>query len=173
MTQPRTIQSYASPKKNARLLANPKTDITQVEWNLLVNDVGQMTQVATKLWCRFATVTSGAVAVSAFAAQWGQGAASAPSVTRTSAGVYVVSTPTSWATPGTYTYSLDPDNQVVTKEQVIFLDSSASVDQAVASEGAAFCRTTRANYQVTVYVYNASAALSDLGGGVNIRMEAR
>lgn len=172
MTLPRSLASYASPKKNARVLANPKTDICQAEWNLLANDAAQMTRTGTKLWAQFATALSnGPVACTAFGAQWGVGSASAPTITRTGTGVYTVATPASWVTPGTYTYSLDPDGVIVSSEQVIFVDSSGGPDGSATP--ACTVRVDRNGYTLTVRVFNASNALSDLGGGAAIRVEAR
>jgi hypothetical protein len=172
MTLLRTIGSYASPKKNARVLANPRTDICQAEWNLLANDAAQMTQTATKLWAHFNTaLANGPVGCTGFGAQWGAGSANAPTITRTGSGIYTVSTPASWVTPGTYTFSLDPDGVIVTSEQVIFVDASGGPDGSATP--ACTVRVDRNGYTLTVYVLNGSNALSDLGGGAAIRIEAR
>jgi hypothetical protein len=173
MTLQRTIQSYASPKRNARVLANPTTDITQVEWNLLVNDAAQLTATPVKLRVQFPTaVSNGAVTPSWFAAQWGSGSASAPAIARTGTGIYTVATPSTWVTPGTYTYSLDPDGIAITSEQVIWVDSSGDIDGPITSAPAGWVRTARSGYTVTVHVYNSSWTLSDLGGAIPIRIEA-
>lgn len=165
MTQQRSIASYRSPKKNARPLTNPKTDIGQTEWNLLVNDAAQLTATPDKLWVRFATATSnGAITPSDFRAQWGAGSANAPAIARTGTGIYTVQTPATWTTPGTYTYSLDPDGQLLTSEAVAFITSGGDVKGPITSAPAGFVRTAEAGYTITVYVYNASWTLSDLGG---------
>jgi hypothetical protein len=174
MTSPRTIQSYAGPKKNAVLLANPLYNISQTEWNLLCNDVAQMTSAApTKLWVQFSTALSnGAIVASAFAAQWGLGSANAPVVTRTGTGLYTVSTPASWATPGTFTYSIDPDQIVITSEQVSFQDAEGGVRSAI-TVGRVQCACL--GYTISVAVISnilGVDTLSDLGGGITIGIRA-
>jgi hypothetical protein len=104
MTLPRTASSYASPKLQTRT-GNPQTDICQSEWNRMAQDVTDLTQCPTKLRVLFSTVTTnGAVTPTWFAAQWGLDPASAPAIQRTSAGVYALTTPSAWASPGVRVY---------------------------------------------------------------------
>jgi hypothetical protein len=172
MTLPRTLASYASPKMNARPLSNPKTDIGQGEWNRLVADVAALTGVPAKLRCIFSTASSnGGILPSWFAAQWGQDSASAPAVARTGTGVYTVQTPSAWASPGVWVYSLDPLGVVSTSEQVIFTWGKGDIDTPVAiADGKV--RTVRSGYTITVTITNTSGTLSDLGGSVPIYLEA-
>ena len=173
MTLPRNLASYGSPKKNARVITNPQTDITQGDWNRLVGDVAALTACPVKLRVQFLTTsTAGPVAVtpSFFAAQWGLDAASAPVVTKTGTGTYTVATPAAWATPGVWVYSLDPDGVTSVSEQVIWVDSDAKIDGSIAATAAGSCRTSRSGFTITVYVYDASNTLSDLSGGKPIRV---
>jgi hypothetical protein len=178
MTTPRTLASYASPKANARPLANPTNSITQTEWNRLVGDAAALCTCAPpKLIVQFPTLASaGAVVPSAFWAQWGLDPASAPVITRTStAGVYTIATPVAWTTPGTWSYMLDPAGQVSTNEPIIWQDIEGGIFGDVASTSAGFVRgKLGANaYTFNVYVYNSSWTLSDLGGSIPIRVVAR
>ena len=171
MTTPRTLASYGSPKKNGRPVSNSQTDITQNDWNRLVADVTALCGTPAKLRAQFQTTsTNGAVTPTWFAAQWGVDSASAPAIARTGTGIYTVATPAAWASPGTWVYCLDPLGIMQTSEQVIWVDSDAGVDGAIAATSAGYCRTSRNGYTITVYVYNASNALSDLGGGIPIRL---
>ena len=170
MTTPRDMASYGSPKKNGRPFSNPKTDITQNDWNRLVADVAALTGTPSKLRAQFVTTTTnGPIVPVWFAAQWGADSASAPAIARTATGVYTVATPAAWTTPGTWVYSLDPAGIVQTSEQVIWVDSDAKIDGSIAATAVGACRTSRAGYVITVYVYDSTNALSDLGG-VPIRL---
>ena len=170
MTTARTLASYGSPKKNGRPVSNPQTDITQADWNRLVADAAALCGTPPKLRVQFVTTAAnGAVTPAWFAAQWGVDSASAPAIARTGTGVYTVSTPAAWATPGTWVYTLDPAGSTQTTAQVIWTDSTAEIDGAVATTAAGWCRTSRTGYVITVYVYNSSWTLSDLGG-VQIRL---
>lgn len=172
MTLPRTLASYGSPKKNARVLSNPKTDITQADWNRLVADAAALTGCPPKLRVRFATATSnGPIVPSWFGAQWGQDAASQPAVARTGTGTYTVATPSAWVTPGLWVYSLDPDGLVSTSEQVIWSWAKGDIDVPVATADGKV-RTARTGYTITVTITNTGGALNDLGGGVPIYLEA-
>jgi hypothetical protein len=173
MTTPRSLASYGSPKKNARILANPKTDITQADWNRLVADVAALTCPApTKLQVIFPTAASnGPVTPTWFAAQWGNDAASAPAIARTNTGVYTISTPSAWASPGIWVYTLDPDNVVQTQEQVLWSWSEQDIDAPIGI-GDGKVRPVRTGYTITLYVTNTSGVLSDLGGAVPIYCKA-
>jgi hypothetical protein len=172
MTLPRSLASYGSPKKNARPTSNPKTDITQGDWNRLVGDVAALTGCPVKLRVIFATTTSnGAIAPTWFASQWGNDSASAPVVQRTGTGVYTLATPSAWATPGTWVYSLDPDQVTSTSEQVIWTFARGEIDTLV-SVADGKVRNTRSGYTITLNVTNTSGTLSDLGGGIPIYVEA-
>jgi hypothetical protein len=172
MTLPRTQSSYGSPKKQART-GNPIYDLCAPEWNRAAADLAALTQTPTKLRVRFPTATSnGAITPAWFAAAWGDDPANAPAVARTATGIYTISTPSSWASPGVWVYSIDPEGAVSTSEQVIWTDAEAKIWGSVASTASGNCRESISGYTVTVYIYDNTWALSDLGGGVPIRLVA-
>jgi hypothetical protein len=171
MTLPRTLSSYASPKQQVRT-GNPETDLCAPEWNRAVADLAALTQTPTKLRVIFPTATSnGAVTPTWFWAQWGGDSASAPAIERTNTGVYTITTPAAWASPGVWVYSIDPTGQTNVSEQVIWSWCKGDLDVPVATADGKV-RNTRAGYTITVYVTNTSGALNDLGGAVPIYIEA-
>ena len=171
MTLPRTPSSYASPKQQVRT-GNPQTDLGAPEWNRAAQDLADLTQPPTKLRVIFPTsLSNGAVTPSWFAAQWGLDPASAPAIVRTGTGVYTITTPSAWASPGVRVYSIDPTGATSVSEQVIWQWAKGDIDAPVATADGKV-RNTRAGYTITVYVYNTAPALNDLGGGVPIYVEA-
>jgi hypothetical protein len=171
MTLPRTQSSYASPKQQVRT-GNPTTDHCAPEWNRAAADLAALTQTPTKLRAIFPTATgNGPITPTWFAAQWGGDSASAPTIQRTGTGVYTVTTPATWASPGVWVYSIDPTGATSISEQVIWNWAKGDIDVPVATADGKV-RNARSGYTITVYVYNTSATLSDLGGAVPIYLEA-
>jgi hypothetical protein len=169
MTTARTVQTFGAPKENAVPLSDPNKYVSAQEYGRLVDDVAQMTCTTTRAWVRFPTaLANGAITPSAGASHMGTSSAQLPAVARTGTGVYTVTYPASWTDNSGI---LKPDGSVAPgqPEDIVFTDSSGSVRGATAGH----VQTSENGSTITVYVFDLAGVASDLGGGVQIRVEGR
>ena len=74
-------------------VVDPQTDLDAASWNLLCAQVTAISQAAVKAWVHV-TVTAGVATLESHGAVWNE-VGNLPTITRSSAGVYLVSWPTS------------------------------------------------------------------------------
>ena len=75
---------------------DPTTDESAATRNQYVADVAMMTATATRSWAQFvAAATTGGMSVTAHASNWGNAIGVIPTLSRTSAGIYVITWPAS------------------------------------------------------------------------------
>lgn len=167
------------PKRDARVVSNPTSDLSAREVNRTTTEVCKLSSGATyRMWVRFATaLADGAITPTAGSAEWGAGSASWPSVERDGAGVYVLTALPNTPVPGTWSWPIAVDaNGRVTEtvdEEVVFSRSRGEIEgQSTLATARAYLRSERSGNVVTVYVYDSSDTLSDLGGGVELTIEA-
>lgn len=97
----KTIANYGGPKSNGKPVEDPETDISDDEYNLLIEDSAQATQTVGRAWVRFPTVAGGSPPFDipsttiVHDTAWGSGASSRPTVTKTATGRYTITFPAS------------------------------------------------------------------------------
>lgn len=164
MTTPRTVADYGAPKETAVPLADAQKYVSGAEYCRLVADLSQLTCTSVKAWVHFPTVTSnGAVTPSAGGSHMGVGVLDRPAVARTATGTYTVTYPSS------FTDSSGTLGNVGATEAITFTDASGGVIGSTFGH----VQASASGAVITVYVFSSSHVLSDLGGGVTIRVEGR
>ncbi len=166
------------PKRDARVVSNPRSDLSAREFNRVTTETSKLSGTGYRMWVRFATaIADGAITPTDGSAEWGDGSASWPSVLRDGTGVYVLTALPNAPVPGTWTWPIaidesDSVKEVVT-EQVIFRRSRGDIEgQSTVATARAYLRFERVANVVTVYVYDSGDSPSDLGGGVELTIEA-
>lgn len=164
MTTPRSAASYGCPKHDPNpIISDPTGTVSAAEFCRVASDLGQLTNTTYKAWVKFPTTTSGNPTASSGQSHMGVGSGQLPTIVRTTTGTYTVTYPSSWT----------DDSQTVggvgKTETISFVDSRGDVVGSTKGD----VQTSESGSVVTAYVFNASNALSDLGGGVTIRVEAR
>jgi len=90
------VATFGGSKQNYSPVEDPSTDEDAGVRNQYVADVAMMTNTASRGWIRFtAAATTGAMALVAHNANWGNAVQYAPALARTSAGIYTVTLPAS------------------------------------------------------------------------------
>lgn len=161
MTTPRTIDSYGGPFVDAFPVEDPTIEQSATFGNRLHEDVAQITCTTTKAVVRFpTTATAGPIAVtpSSGASHIGLGMAELPTIAKSATGLYNITYPTSWT------------DALGEAENIAFRFSSG---RAVSLSAFGVVQSTEATNVIHVAVFDAAGALSDLGGGVTIQVEAR
>lgn len=168
----KTLQDYGSPFVDAEATANPTTELAASQFNRLSEDSAQMTRTSTKIMVKFATSAGGAGAIPVVdsTSQWGEGISFTPTAVKTSTnGVYLI------------TYAVEYDDALVgttgneaveETEQVSFRFIWGSALHATGPV-LGHVRGTSVDNVITVYVFDATGALSDLGGGATVQVFAR
>lgn len=159
----KTIESYGGPFQDAEAVANPETEQSADQGNRVLEDGAQLTRTGAKAFLSFTTtVTAAPVAATLVdsVSQWGEGASVEPTVEKTGTGVYVATYATEYddALVGTVA------DAVAETEQVSFRFATWNIRGATPG----VCTVTLADNVVTVRIFNMSAALSDLSGGVRV-----
>jgi len=151
--QPKTIADYGGPYKDALPVEDPETQLGSDAFNALAEDTAQLTRTGLRAIARFATDIAQSPGVHGAVSVWGSSPAHRPTVTRNNVGVYSILYP-----------PLFRDANGV-EEEVSFLFAQASIDGV--TPGHARILVIAASL-VIVHVFDASWALSDLGGGTPI-----
>lgn len=154
MSTPRTIGDYGGIFADQVSVFDTTVQQSSIYDNRLHEDAAQMTRTALKARVRWTcSTTSGPIAVSSAvifgASQMGVGSAQKPTISKTTTGVYVITYPTQWT------------DGLGSVEPILFDDGIATIRGA--TDGRARIVSVASNV-VTVNVYDASGALSDLGG---------
>lgn len=165
---PKTIDNYGGPWIDAEALANPLTDQPASSMNRIGEDAAQMTRTSTKTMVSFATSVAApsAVAVVDASSQWGDGNAYKPTVEKTATGTYEILYATSYddalvGTPG--------NEEVEQTEAVVFRFIWGNAIGSVFGH----VQGSSIDNVVTAHVFDATGALSDLGGGVVVQLFTR
>lgn len=170
MTTARSATTYGVPFKDALVVDNPETTETSLQHNYLGNDVAQMSCTTTFARVRFATTTTDApVTITPIDGRSHLGVAASvyPIVAKTATGVYTVTYPPSWQ----YQVAIESDGTAtMLTEPIVFRFTSGRAVGAVVGH----VQTAQSLNVITVRVFDplTTFALSDLGGGVVIEVEA-
>ncbi len=161
---PRTAASAGCPKHDPNpIISDPTGTVSAREWCRVASDVGQLSNTTVKAWVQFPTTTSTNPVATAGRSHMGVGSAALPTIVRTTTGTYTITYPASWT----------DDSGIVggvgATESIAFVDSSGSVRGPTAGR----VQTSESGRVITAYVFNTSNSLSDLGGGMSVRVEAR
>ena len=143
--------TFGGSKQNYAPVEDITTDEDAATRNQYVADVAMMTATCTRSWVEFlAAATTGGMSVTAHQAVWGNAIGVIPTLSRTSAGIYVIT----W--PATVTDALGNSHTVNFRAaQAQVRDTAAGWD--------ALCIPTAANI-ITVYVRNPAGTLTDATG---------
>lgn len=157
---PKTIQSYGGPFVDAAPVGNPETEQSAGYGNRSFEDLAQATRTVPRAWTAFATSAgaAGPIALSDATSVWGED--NDPAVAKTATGTYTVTYATEYedALVGT-------DSDSVSETELVSFRFGWG-----AARGSTFghVQIDPADNVVTIYVFDATGALSDLGGGVRI-----
>lgn len=161
---PKDIQSLGGPFIDAEPVENPQTEQSADLGNRMLEDVAQMTRTSEKAFLKFATQTgNGSITPHADSrTQWGSSSAYFPTLSHTATGTYLA------------TYDTEYDDGLVggvsdavaETETVSFIGGGGDV------HGSTFghVQVSLADNVVTIYVFDAAGALTDLGGGVTVEV---
>jgi hypothetical protein len=154
------IDSYGAPYVNAASVGDPTTEQSAEYANRVFEDVAQMTRTAVRAWAAFETSSGGAGALSSVDAisVWSEDAS--PTFAKSATGTYTI------------TYETEYEDALVGTES----DSVAETEQVSfrfgwgSARGSTFghVQVAIADNVVTVYVFDAAGALSDLSGSKRI-----
>lgn len=163
----KTISEYSGPWVDAESIANPETEQPASSMNRIAEDTAQMTRTVWRVHVKFATSAgaNGAQAVVDSTSVWGEGVSFAPAIAKTATGTYTITYATEYddALVGT------TGNEAVEEtEQVAFRFHGWNV------QGSTFghLQVSSVDNVITVYVFDAAGALSDLGGSVTVSVFA-
>ncbi len=161
MTTPRTIDSYGGKFLDTFPVEDPTIEQSADYVNRVDEDLAQITRTGTKIIVRFpTTLTAGPVAVtpSSGASHMGLGMAELPTIAKSATGLYDITYPTTWT------------DGLSLPENIAFRFSHGTT---VSLSAFGKVQTTEAGNVIHVAIFDAAAALTDLGGGVTIQVEAR
>jgi len=107
--QRKTIASYGGPYVDLTVVTTPTGEISSTFDNKALDDCAAMTNTATRSWCEFLTnaSTNPAAADTSHSSLWGTGSTGKPVVTRTGAGLYRVTFPTTYLDGNSQTQTLN------------------------------------------------------------------
>lgn len=91
-----TIESYGGPYVDEEILENPESQLSADYGNRFMEDVAQLTRTGWRAICQFQTVTVGNPSSVIVFSVWGSGVAQRPTVSRSGAGLYQLTWPTSF-----------------------------------------------------------------------------
>lgn len=166
---PRNIDNYGSAKVDSAPVANPETELPAAAHNRTIEDLAQLTRTGARVFFSFATTTTAApVAVSAIdcATVWGDGVGSSPAIQKTATGTYVATFQTTYQ-DGLAGTIADAESET---ETVNFRFRAGG---GVRGSTRGDIQLDLASNVVTVYVFNAAGALSDLGGSITVDVGVR
>lgn len=168
----KTLDSYSGPWIDREAVANPTTEQSASSMNRLIEDVAQMTRTSPKIMVKFKTTATAApvaVSVDDSTSQWGEGVSFVPTISKTATGTYTITYATEYedALVGT-----EGNEAVEETEQVSFRfiwgDAFKASGPTMGS-----VRGSSVNNVVTAYVFDATGALSDIGGDAVVQVFAR
>jgi hypothetical protein len=159
---PKTIESYGGPYISAEPVSDPQTEQSAEYGNRSFEDLAQCTRTVPRAFVSFNTSSGGAGAISVLDAisVYGDSGTATPDIEKTATGTYTV------------TYATEYEDALVGTES-----DSVSETEIVSfrfgwgsARGSTFghAQIDPADNVVTVYVFDAAGALSDLGGGKRI-----
>lgn len=167
--QSRDLNNYGGPKKDAPPgVVNPDLEQSATDHNRLIEDSAQATRSVSRAWfCFDTTATAGPIVVPTVdsANVWGEGSGTAPVVAKTATGTYEAIFATSFP-DGLAGTIADAESET---ENVNFRFGGGQVRGSVKGDA----QITPSNNTLTIHVFNAAGALSDLGGGVRVDVWAR
>ncbi len=159
---PKAIDSYGGEFRNAEPVSDPTTEQSAEQANRAYEDLAQCTRTVPRAFFSFQTSSGGAGAISIVDAisVYGDAGAALPTAVKNSTGTYTI------------TYAVEYEDALVGTES----DSVSETEQVAfrfgwgSARGAVFghAQVDPTNNEVTVYVFDAAGALSDLGGGKRI-----
>jgi hypothetical protein len=152
---PKEISDYGGEFEDGGVVSNPRTEQSAAYANRVFEDVAQMTHTVPRAWVSFATSSGGAGAIDEIDAisVWGEGTA-VPTLAKTATGTYTVSYAATYEDALVGTESDD----ISETETVYFRFGWGS------ARGSTFghVQVDPVDNVVTVYVFDATGALSDL-----------
>lgn len=154
----KTIANYGGPFADRKLVRDPSTQMGSEKGNRLLEDVAQMTRTTPRAMVAFQLATSGSSIDPANVTHttvWGSGSTPKPTVTRSGAGEYTVTWPSSL------------DDELGVTESVVFTYACGQPNVRGSTDGRARISAIVSNV-VTVKVYDTSNVLSDLGGSATV-----
>lgn len=155
----KTIADFGGAKVDARPVKNPTSQLAADDYSDLAETVAEASRTADRAMVSFATIAApGAVTATVNRTVWGSGALYTPVLARTGAGVYTV------------TYSATYVNGLGVTEAVNLIAAHGQVDGA--AFGLVQCTMTSATV-VTVRIFDAAGAPTDLGGGPIVTIWSR
>lgn len=168
----KTSADYGAPFVDAQATSNPTTELAAAQFNRLAEDSAQMTRTSGKIAVKFRTSASAApvsIAVDDSTSQWGEGVSYAPTISKTATGTYTI------------TYAVEyPDALVGTEgneaveetEQVSFRFIWGDAFK-VSGPTMGSVRGSSVDNVITVYVFDATGAVSDIAGNTVVQVFAR
>lgn len=157
---PKNIASFGGPFLSSAPVANPSTEQSADYANRVFEDVAQMTRTAPRAWAAFSTSSGGAGAISSTDAITVWSEDDTPTVAKTATGTYTLTYPTTYedALVGT-------ESDAIAETEVVYFRFGWG-----SARGSTFghVQVDPVDNVVTVYVFDASGALSDLGGSVRV-----
>jgi hypothetical protein len=156
----KTIQSYGGEYHDSAPVGDPTTEQSADYANRVFEDVAQMTRTAVRAFAAFVTSSGGAGAISSVDAisVWSED--DTPTIAKTSTGTYTLTYPTEYedALVGT-------DSDAIAETEVVYFRFGWG-----SARGSTFghVQVSPVDNVVTVYVFDATGALSDLGGSVRV-----
>ena len=160
MTTPRTIDSYGGVFTDEEPVMNPTTEQSAAFGTRQMEDTAQMTRTSVKAWVLFPTVAAAAPqtpVATAGRSQMGVAGADLPTIAKTATGRYTVTYPASWT------------DGLGESENIAFLQAGGTV-QHLTTFGTVQC-TVAANV-ISVAIFDAAGAATDLGGAISVLVSA-
>lgn len=92
------ISTFGQPRVNRRAVDDPTTDVGAEHFNPIINDISMLTVLSKRVWCAFHYTLTSTMVIDSHDEMWnGVSGYAIPVLTRTGAGVYTVTYPTSVA----------------------------------------------------------------------------
>ncbi len=157
----KTIADYGGIKVDAGPMRNPQSQLAAAQHNRLAEDTAELTRTGWRAIVTFATIAAAAPqtgATSYDTTVFGNGASYQPAVAKTTTGTY------------TLTYQSSYTDGLSVPETVQWYVAKGSASSS--TFGHVQCVVTAANV-VTVYVFDGTPTLSDLGGAIPITVWIR
>lgn len=159
---PKTIQSYGGEYHDSAPVGNPQTEQSADYGNRALEDQAQATRTVPRAWFSFATSSGGAGAIDLVDATsvWGDSGSADPVLAKAATGTYTATYATEYEDALVGTTS----DAIAETEQVFFRFGWGG------ARGSTFghAQVDPVDNVVTVYVFDATGALSDLGGDKRI-----
>jgi hypothetical protein len=88
-----SIQTFGGPYADYSPVIDSSTDASSAGFNPMLSDVAMLGLPAVRAWVRFTPAGTGTPTLASHMAMWGTGAGVAPTIARTSTGIYTVTWP--------------------------------------------------------------------------------